>query len=220
MKSELVKRITTSFLLLTLLSFMYFYTYIFIISLVIVSLIAWIEFNNLITKIFKNKNQKNIIIRFIFKSTSLLYLSLLVFGTISIVSTSSDMQHIFFYSLLVSIMSDIGGLIVGKTFKGRKLSKISPNKTISGSLGSIIFSLFLVPIFISSFTNYNLFLFCLMTIIISLTSQMGDLLISFFKRKAKVKNTSNLLPGHGGVLDRIDGAIFAIPIGLLVFKLF
>jgi phosphatidate cytidylyltransferase len=220
MKSELVKRITTSFLLLTLLSFMYFYTYIFIISLVIVSLIAWIEFNNLITKIFKNKNQKNIIIKFIFKSTSLLYLSLLVFGTISIVSTSSDMQHIFFYSLLVSIMSDIGGLIVGKTFKGRKLSKISPNKTISGSLGSIIFSLFLVPIFISSFTNYNLFLFCLMTIIISLTSQMGDLLISFFKRKAKVKNTSNLLPGHGGVLDRIDGAIFAIPIGLLVFKLF
>jgi phosphatidate cytidylyltransferase len=220
MKSELVKRITTSFLLLTLLSLMYFYTYIFIISLVIVALIAWIEFNNLITKIFKNKNQKKIIIKFIFKSISLLYLSLLVFVTISIVSTSSDMQHIFFYSLLVSIMSDIGGLIVGKTFKGRKLTKISPNKTISGSLGSIIFSLFLVPIFISFFTNYNLFLFCLMTIIISLTSQIGDLLISFFKRKAKVKNTSNLLPGHGGVLDRIDGAIFAIPIGLLVFKLF
>ena len=116
-------------------------------------------------------------------------------------------------------MSDIGGLVIGKFFKGKKLSKISPNKTMSGSLGSFIFPLLLVPFFLEYFNNYNFLILVIFTLIISFASQLGDLLVSLLKRKAKVKDTSDLLPGHGGVLDRIDGIIFAIPAGLLIFSL-
>ena len=116
-------------------------------------------------------------------------------------------------------MSDIGGFIVGKTLKGKKLTKISPKKTISGSIGSFIFSLALVPFSLVYFHNNTLVSIIVITLIISLVSQVGDLFISLLKRKANVKNTSDLLPGHGGVLDRIDGIIFAIPIGILLFSI-
>tara|TARA_B110000027_G_C15897432_1_gene202538 strand:- start:97 stop:459 length:363 start_codon:yes stop_codon:yes gene_type:complete len=120
----------------------------------------------------------------------------------------------------VAILSDVGGLVFGKTFKGKKLTKISPNKTISGSIGSLIFSLFLIPFFYEKLI-YNSFLtLILITVAITITSQLGDLFISLLKRKAKVKDTSDLLPGHGGFLDRIDGIIFAIPIGVLLFGIF
>ena len=114
-------------------------------------------------------------------------------------------------------MSDIGGLVFGKIFKGKKLTKISPNKTISGSVGSFIFSILLIPFFFKSLIDHNLLNILLITIIVSLISQLGDLFISYLKRKAKVKDTSDLLPGHGGVLDRIDGIIFAIPLGIYLF---
>ena len=114
-------------------------------------------------------------------------------------------------------MSDTGGLIVGRIFKGQKLTKISPKKTISGSIGSFIFSLALIPFFTQYLTNIGLILLVGITIIISFASQVGDLFISYLKRKAKVKDTSDLLPGHGGVLDRIDGIIFAIPLGIYLF---
>ncbi|MDA9568950.1 phosphatidate cytidylyltransferase, partial [Candidatus Pelagibacter sp.] len=121
------------------------------------------------------------------------------------------------YSILIAIMSDIGGLVFGKLFKGKKLTKISPKKTISGSIGSFIFSISLIPFFYNSQIDQNFISILLITIIISLTSQLGDLFISLLKRKAKVKDTSDLLPGHGGVLDRIDGIIFAIPLGIYLF---
>jgi phosphatidate cytidylyltransferase len=114
-------------------------------------------------------------------------------------------------------MSDIGGLIFGKIFKGKKLTKISPNKTISGSIGSFIFSAMLIPFFYKFQIDHALLSILVITIIISATSQLGDLFISLLKRKAKVKDTSDLLPGHGGVLDRIDGIIFAIPLGIYLF---
>jgi len=117
-------------------------------------------------------------------------------------------------------MSDIGGLTIGKIFKGGKLSKISPNKTISGAIGSFIFSISLIPFFINYLPVYNFFTLFFITLIISLTSQVGDLFISFLKRKAQVKNTSDLLPGHGGILDRIDGIIFAIPVGFFIMNYF
>tara|TARA_B100000795_G_scaffold101994_1_gene75162 strand:- start:390 stop:758 length:369 start_codon:yes stop_codon:yes gene_type:complete len=122
--------------------------------------------------------------------------------------------------VLVAILSDIGGLVFGKIFKGKKLTKISPNKTISGSIGSFVFSLLLIPIFYEELIKYHFIILVLITIMISLTSQLGDLFISYLKRKAKIKNTSDMLPGHGGFLDRIDGIIFAIPIGILLFHLF
>ncbi|MDB9826076.1 phosphatidate cytidylyltransferase, partial [Candidatus Pelagibacter sp.] len=124
------------------------------------------------------------------------------------------------YSILVSIMSDIGGLIIGKTFKGRKLTKISPKKTISGAIGSFLFSLILVPIFLKNLLQFDIYYMILITLLISFTSQLGDIFISFLKRKAKVKDTSDLLPGHGGFLDRVDGIIFALPMGLLLFSVF
>ena len=115
-------------------------------------------------------------------------------------------------------MSDVGGLIVGKVFRGKKLTKISPNKTVSGSIGSFLFSLFLIPFFLEYLTIQSIIELTIITILISLSSQIGDLMISLLKRKAKVKNTSDLLPGHGGVLDRIDGMIFSIPFGLILFN--
>jgi phosphatidate cytidylyltransferase len=219
MSLELKKRIITSILLLSLLFFMFLYPFVLIISSIVIGLISWIEFYALITKIVKKNDTKSQILRFLYKSSSLLYLSLLVFLVISAKLINFDLYFALIYSLLVAIMSDIGGLVTGKFFKGKKLSKISPNKTISGSFGSFVFSLLLVPLFFEFFNNHNVLVIIIFTIIISLTSQLGDLLISLLKRKAKVKDTSDLLPGHGGVLDRIDGIIFAIPVGLLIFSI-
>jgi phosphatidate cytidylyltransferase len=198
---------------------MYFYNFILIISSIIIALVCWIEFYSLISKVFRKKNIKNKILIFIYKVVSLLYLCGVVFLIIYIKILNTDLLIILVFSLLVAIMSDIGGIIFGRFFKGKKLTKISPNKTISGSIGSFIFSLILIPLFIDYFNNHNFLIMILFTVIISLTSQLGDLLISFFKRRAKVKNTSDLLPGHGGVLDRVDGIIFAIPVGLLIFNI-
>ena len=216
MNLEFKKRIITSLILLTLLIFMYFYSFILIISLIIIAVISWIEFYGLISKIF----HKNNILRFLFKSFSMIYLSLIVFGLLYIISNKPELKIFFVYSILVSIASDVGGLVFGKLFKGRKLTKISPKKTIWGSVGSFTFSFLLIPFFLDLIFNHEIISLFIITILISLTTQLGDLFISFIKRKAKVKNTSDLLPGHGGVLDRIDGIIFAIPIGYLLLNYF
>ena len=126
----------------------------------------------------------------------------------------------FLLIIIVCIFTDIGGYIFGKTFKGPKLIKISPNKTYSGMFGGFILSIIGTFIFLkysnfissylplSSLKNNNLYLI-LFILFISAVSQIGDLVISYFKRLSKVKNTGNILPGHGGLLDRIDGIIFA-----------
>ena len=219
MSIELKKRIMTSFFLLLLLGLMFLYSFILIICSIIIGLICWIEFYALISKVFKKDDIKNKTLRFIYKASSLLYLSGVVFFIITAKTINTDLFVILIFSLSVAIMSDIGGIVFGKFFKGKKLTKISPNKTISGSIGSFIFSLFLIPLFFSYLDTHNFLTIILFTIIISLTSQLGDLLISFLKRKANVKDTSDLLPGHGGVLDRVDGIIFAIPAGLLIFTI-
>ncbi len=215
---ELKKRIITSLVLLTLLISMYYYFYILIIFLILVTIISWIEFNGLIVKIFKSNNLKNKLFKFLLKSVSLLYLSLFSFVIIFVRSENLESEIFIIYSLFVSINSDIGGLLFGKIFKGRKLTKISPGKTISGSIGSFIFSLALIPYFIQYFDKINISSLFIITILVSFTSQLGDLFFSFLKRKAKVKNTSDLLPGHGGFIDRIDGILFAVPIGFLLFR--
>ena len=216
MTLELTKRIITSIILFTILVLMYFYSYILIILLIFIALISWIEFYGLISKIY----YRNKIKRFIFKSLSLIYLSLLVFGILYVVSNKPELKIFFVYSILVSIASDIGGLIFGRLFKGKKLTKISPKKTISGSAGSFIFAFGLIPFFIDQHINHEISTLLLITALISLITQLGDLFISYIKRNAKVKDTSDLLPGHGGVLDRIDGIIFAIPIGYLLLNYF
>ena len=220
MSSELKKRIVTSFFLLFLLILMFLYTYILMISLIVITVICWIELYSLISKILYKDSFKNKILNYLYKLLSLVYLSSLVFFILTVKSKKPELEIIIIYSILISIMSDMGGLIIGKIFKGRKLNKISPNKTKSGAIGSFIFSLFLIPFFINYLPVYNLLTLFFITLIISLTSQVGDLFISFLKRKAQVKNTSDLLPGHGGILDRIDGIIFAIPIGFFIMNYF
>ena len=219
MSTELQKRILTSLFLLSLLTAMYFYSFIMVIGLIIIALITWIEFYMLISKILIKKSIRNKFYRFLFKSVSLLYLSLLVCFIFAIESLFISLKEYLVYSILVAILSDVGGLIFGKTFKGKKLSKISPNKTISGSLGSFLCSLFLLLFYYDKLTDYSLLVLIFITITISLTSQLGDLFISYLKRKAKVKDTSDLLPGHGGLLDRVDGIIFAAPLGVFLLNL-
>ena len=220
MSNELKKRILTSFFLVLLLTFMYIYPFVMIISLVVISMIIWIEFYALISKIFPRKKIKDKSLRFLFKGISLLYLLSLVYFIFTIESYYPDLKLYLLYSILVAIFTDLGGLIVGKTFKGKKLTKISPKKTISGSIGSFTFSLFLIAFFYEYLIFYSFLNLTLITLLISLTSQLGDLFISFLKRKAKVKDTSDILPGHGGFLDRVDGIIFAIPVGVLLFNIF
>ncbi len=124
----------------------------------------------------------------------------------------------FLFIITVCIFTDIGGYIFGKIFKGPKLTKISPKKTYSGVIGSFLLSLMAGLIFINYLwkdpTNFNTDAIHVLILIlfISLISQLGDLLISYFKRKAKLKDTGKILPGHGGLLDRIDGMIFVFPI--------
>ena len=141
----------------------------------------------------------------------------MVYLILAIESEYSNLKIYLLYSILVAILSDIGGLVCGKIFKGKKLTKISPNKKISGSIGSFISCTLLIPFFYKTEIDETLLNLFLITIVISLISQLGDLFISFLKRKAKVKDTSDLLPGHGGVLDRIDGIIFTIPLGIFLF---
>ena len=217
MSSNIKKRILTSILLIALLLGMFFYSYIMIISSIIIAIISWIEFYALISKILKKNILKDKFFRFFYKALSLIYLSGLVYLIFAIESEYSNLKIYLLYSVIVAILSDIGGLVCGKMFKGKKLTKISPNKTISGSIGSFMFSTLLIPFFYKSQIDQTLVNLFIITIIISLTSQLGDLFISLLKRKAKVKDTSDLLPGHGGVLDRIDGIIFAIPLGIFLF---
>ena len=217
MKLELKKRIITSLFLFSLLTLMFFYNFVLIISLIVIAVCAWIEFYALIIKILKIESNKNKILRFIYKTISLIYLTILIYFIIIVKSLNHQLEDALVYSILVSILTDIGGLIIGKIFKGKKLTKISPKKTISGAFGSFLFSLMLVPFYLNVFTDLNIPALILITLVVSFASQIGDLFVSFLKRKASVKDTSNLLPGHGGVLDRIDGMIFSIPVCLIVF---
>ena len=217
MKLELKKRILTSFFLLMLLTFMFFYSFILIIALIIISLITWIEFYGLISKILSKNNPLNIFLRFLLKSFTLLYLCLFSITILSIKFTYPQLEIFIYYSIFVAIGSDIGGLVVGRTIKGRRLTKISPNKTLSGAIGSFVFSLLLIPLCFNYLDNFTINSLIIITLMISLTSQLGDLFISYLKREANVKDTGDLLPGHGGFLDRLDGILFAVPIGLILF---
>lgn len=137
--------------------------------------------------------------------------------------------YVFIFIVLISVCTDIGGYIFGKLLKGPKITKISPNKTFSGVVGGFIISLIgalvfyeYMPITLSSnfgeFISFDLYLFFII-LMISMISQIGDLIISYFKRQAKIKDSGQLLPGHGGFLDRVDGMIFAIPFSFLILNL-
>jgi len=147
------------------------------------------------------------------KIKSILFLSsILILSLFSIYYLSERADLLLYFVIGVTISSDIGGYVFGKIFKWKKLTKISPKKTISGVFGSYFFSiifLFIWSEFYSSASQVNIKTF-LITIIFSTVSQIGDLIISYFKRQDKIKDTGKILPGHGGIFDRIDGLMFVV----------
>tara|TARA_B100001971_G_C18073636_1_gene474455 strand:- start:100 stop:780 length:681 start_codon:yes stop_codon:yes gene_type:complete len=213
--TELKKRILTSIVLFTAVIFsILVHKLVFILALIVTLFICFDEWKNINSKYFYQK-QKSIGRYFFIQFAGLVYLFIFL-GT-SIALRGNNFESIIFLIIIlcICIFSDIGGYFFGKTIGGKKLTTISPNKTFSGSIGSFIFSL--VPIFLLNLQNYINVSFdilpknILLCLIISLICQLGDLLISYFKRLNKVKNTGTILPGHGGLLDRIDGLIFVIP---------
>ena len=229
MSQNLIKRIITSIILLSLLFLVSFSNqYIFILSILILGIIICIEANNLFLKLLK-KNQygktslfKKFNIKFLTLNIIALSYIFLVFCNFSYEIYKYEGSIFFLYIISICFFTDIGGYAFGKIIGGKKLSKISPNKTISGTVGSFLFSI--TPLIIILNYNYldfelnlNNIIFCLC---ISLIIQLGDLFISFIKRKAKIKDTGHILPGHGGVLDRLDGIIFAVPFSYLLLRLF
>ena len=150
-----------------------------------------------------------------------IFLLLSYFSAYLIRGNTFDELVVFLAIILICISTDIGGYVFGNLFKGPKLVKISPNKTYTGVFGSYLLSIIFVSIFkifYSLLNNLNDMEFLLLILSISTVSQSGDLIISYFKRLSKIKNTGKILPGHGGLLDRVDGMIFAIPFSYLLFK--
>ena len=223
MSENLIRRIFTSFFLLSILFICLSinkYSWLFLI--IITSVICFFEFNNLTKKIWKRKKKSF----YLYNIISFVYLIILIFSSNEIYISGSKIEIIFV--LLICIFSDVGGYVIGKLVGGKKLTKISPNKTISGSIGSFIFSLIPIILFyiIYNYTKDSSFkiqisysAIIILTLFLSLICQVGDLIISYFKRKAKVKDTGSILPGHGGLLDRIDGIIFVIPAFMIITKI-
>jgi phosphatidate cytidylyltransferase len=149
----------------------------------------------------------------------------LIFSYFSIyylVNQISDDYSYFLFILLICISTDLGGYVVGKIIKGPKLTKLSPKKTYAGMIGSFLFSIIFSNFFLDSFifdaTIHMSVEILIFVISISAISQIGDLIISYFKRISKIKDTGKLIPGHGGILDRIDGMIFAFPFSLIIIS--
>ena len=230
MSSEFTKRIFTSIiLLLGIFSYVIYANEDYFLGLIIIIGIfcygEWIVLNSLLLKKF-NKGFRPYITE-IFKSKNFYkYSSIYLFGFIYfllILPTSAFYLrfeinlNFLLLILIICICSDIGGYIFGKTIGGKKLTKISPNKTISGSIGS-----FILPLIFISLLNIEIYLIelnlinILFILFVSLICQLGDLFFSYFKRLNKKKNTSNLLPGHGGLIDRIDGLVIVLPIVFLI----
>ena len=211
MDKELQKRILSSIIIIPLsLFFIIKGSTFFILFLLILFLISSSEWLNM-TKKLKFK---------------LLGISFLIFSFYSTFYIREDGLMSFLLIMIICVSTDLGGYIFGKIFKGPKLTKISPNKTYSGMLGGFLLSIVTSYLFItkydliSSFDNTYIgnLKFIILIFIISSISQIGDLIISYFKRISKIKNTGKIFPGHGGMLDRIDGMIFVFPILYLLDK--
>ena len=154
------------------------------------------------------------------------FLLLFAFYTIYKIRYEFNVNYNYFiFVLLICISTDVGGFVFGKVLKGPKLTKISPKKTYAGVLGGYMLSLISIYLFVSVFNSYlgfnSIDEILLITLLISTISQIGDIIISYFKRLSNLKDTGKIIPGHGGILDRIDGMVFAFPFFyiLLQFKI-
>ena len=222
MNKNFSKRFLTSLILSsTFLLFIFTNKILWSYLLIVTSILSFFEFSNLIKKKFKKEKKK------IFLSNILCFFYLIMFSYIGndFYNTSPITLLLI---LLICISSDIGGYVIGKSIGGKKLTKISPNKTVSGSIGSFLFSFIPILIYIIiykqtgnlKFYYEQISLLMPLCLFLSLICQLGDLFISYFKRQARVKDTGSLLPGHGGLLDRIDGIVFVLPSAIIIDKLF
>ena len=219
MKNETLKRILSSLILIPIVFFFIIKGSVFFIFFLGVFLLfasyEWIKMS---------KNQ--------IKFVGILYLLFCSYSALVLRDRGADL---LFFVILICISTDIGGYVFGRLFKGPKLIKISPNKTYAGMIGSFFLSFIIGLIFVYTILNSNLaelypqyfnffyinlndFWLLIFIFLISAVSQAGDLVISYFKRLAKIKNTGNIIPGHGGLLDRVDGIIFAIPAAVLFYN--
>lgn len=215
MSGELLKRIFSSFILIPFSIFIIligsFYFNVFLLICLIISIYEW---NNISKKL-------------LLKIFGFFFLILSFFSIYKLRNDFDGEYLLVFFILLICVSTDLGGFIFGKIFKGPRLTKISPNKTYSGVIGSyilsFIFALFYYLKLKSFYLDKSIFQIITIIFLVSTVSQIGDLLLSYFKRLSNVKDTGKLIPGHGGILDRIDGMIFAFPffyvlISLNIFK--
>jgi phosphatidate cytidylyltransferase len=205
--TNLQKRILTSLIIIPL-SFLFIFKggYYLLSFLMTVFFIANVE----LFSVFKRKS-------------TILFLDLVLILSLFSIYYLADLGgvnfHFLIWLIILVIFSDIGGYVFGKIFKWKKFTKISPKKTVSGVFGSFVFSLasiFFVNLFLSTNINFLDPKFFFLAIILSLVAQTGDLTISYLKRIEKIKDTGKILPGHGGIFDRIDGLMFVVILGFVL----
>ena len=207
MKNEFFKRLLSSIILIPLALFFIIKGSLFFISFIsLCFLITFYEWYKMSKK----------------KSYSILGFFFLIFSFYSVyklrINPSNDYWFLLFITT-ICVSTDIGGYVFGKIIKGPKLTKFSPNKTYSGMIGGFLLSLIFITIFVNDISAkvdlpINWFVF---VIFVSSISQIGDIIISYFKRLSKIKDTGKIIPGHGGLLDRVDGMIFALPFSYIIF---
>ena len=215
---ELQKRLLTSVLLFIIIFFSLNNSTVLFLFFFLLNFFSLIEFNNLFKNIYKKKKQ----LYFVCFLACLIYISifsLIIWNFLTPFNNKNTISLIFI--ILICISTDTGGFMFGKLLGGKKLTQISPNKTYSGVLGSFFISITLGHFYYIFFEEYLILEinYLIFITIISLISQFGDLIISFIKRKAKLKDTGSILPGHGGILDRIDGVLIALPFGLVLISI-
>lgn len=198
---ELQKRILSSIILIPLIFYFIIHGSFVLISFILICfLIACYEWH----RITKKKT---------FKFYGFLFL---IFSFYTFYELSLEFTLVIFV-IVICIATDIGGYIFGKLFKGPKLTKLSPNKTYTGMIGAFFLSLICLAIIKNYIDYFNLSShFFILTLVISSVSQIGDIIISYFKRLSKIKDTGKIIPGHGGLLDRIDGMIFTFPVVYII----
>ena len=209
---ELIKRIISSLILIPIaLFFVIKGSFLFNFFILICFLITLFEWHKMSKKKY-------------YYLFGLIFLFLSFYSAYEIRTSTNGGYDYFIIILLICISTDLGGFFFGKIFKGPKLTKISPKKTYSGVIGGFLFSIVFLNIALTSnyfLTNtmkitFDIFIFILL---ISTVSQLGDIVISYFKRLSKIKDTGKIIPGHGGLLDRIDGMIFAFPFAYIISKI-
>jgi phosphatidate cytidylyltransferase len=211
--NNLKQRVFTSLVLLTFVFLIFSFNIFLIYFLIIMGVLSILEFIQIINIIFKNKFRRILINLFFIIYIFIFCILFFLFSNLE------GLKLILFILLLSCVSSDIGGYIFGKIFRGPKITKISPKKTYAGAAGSFLLTLIIMYLFSFYFIDLQYYKIIFISFMTSLFCQLGDLFFSLLKRKAKLKDTGKILPGHGGVIDRLDGIFLGIPVGFVSLTL-